>query len=149
LDRNCFLILRFHVLIREATNEISTKNRKSKSVYSMSFGTHRFRYLFCKHYDSQALSTLAYTLRLRQYIPISRQKAKNSLGNRFAPQSQIWNPDGGDPGPFFSIPNHRLKMPSSSIIHRFLARVYTLLCRRLYIHKSGKCISRQKPHFKS
>jgi len=30
---NCSLILKFHVLIREATNKISTKNLKSKSVY--------------------------------------------------------------------------------------------------------------------
>jgi len=37
LYRNCSLILKFHLkflLIREATNKISTKNRKSKSVYS-------------------------------------------------------------------------------------------------------------------
>ena len=30
---NCSLILKFHLLIREATNKIRTKNRKSKSVY--------------------------------------------------------------------------------------------------------------------
>jgi len=36
--RNCSLFGKFHLLIREATNKISTKNRKSKSVYWYALG---------------------------------------------------------------------------------------------------------------
>jgi len=43
LYQKCFLILKFHLLITGPTNEISTENEQSNSVYSMVMHTVMYR----------------------------------------------------------------------------------------------------------